>query len=192
MIKRSAAIVGVVLALGATAAVAIAIWPERAGEGGSTSTGQPPVGSAAGRAGGLDGGTQAGIPSVTAPDIGTAPLTVDARFALRPLAGPSPVRYRFKHPPLAGVLFDVRTGQGDHYPRDGGDPLNHREDCGGRDQARGDHHHDQQRDHVERDGADVAVGPGMRPGVDDDVQRRRRPAEDQTDDGRASGSNLAQ
>ena len=47
MIKRSAAIVGVVLALGATAAVAIAIWPERAGEGGSTSTGQPPVGSAA-------------------------------------------------------------------------------------------------------------------------------------------------
>ena len=111
MIKRSAAIVGVVLALGATAAVAIAIWPERAGEGGSTSTGQPPVGSAAGRAGGLDGGTQAGIPSVTAPDIGTAPLTVDARFALRPLAGPSPVRYRFKHPPLAGVLFDIRTGK---------------------------------------------------------------------------------
>ena len=34
----------------------------------------------------LGGGTQAGIPSVTAPDIGTAPLTVDARFALRPLA----------------------------------------------------------------------------------------------------------
>ena len=111
MIKRSAAIAGVVVALGATAAVAIAIWPERAGEGGSTSTGQPSVGSAAGRAGGLDGGTQAGIPSVTAPDIGTAPLTVDARFALRPLAGPSPVRYRFKHPPLAGVLFDVRTGK---------------------------------------------------------------------------------
>ena len=111
MIKRSAAIAGVVVALGATAAVAIAIWPERAGEGGSTSTGQPSVGSAAGRAGGLGGGAQAGIPSVTAPDIGTAPLTVDARFALRPLAGPSPVRYRFKHPPLAGVLFDVRTGK---------------------------------------------------------------------------------
>jgi D-alanyl-D-alanine carboxypeptidase len=94
MIKRIAAIVGVVLALGATAAVAIAIWPERAGQGRSTPTGQP-----------------AGIPSVTAPDIGTAPLTVDPRFAVRPLAGPSPVRYRFKHPPLAGLLFDVRTGK---------------------------------------------------------------------------------
>ena len=35
-----------------------------------------------------DGATQAGIPSVTAPDIGTAPLTVDARFALQPLTGP--------------------------------------------------------------------------------------------------------
>ena len=61
MIKRSAAIAGVVLALGATAAVAIAIWPERAGEGGSTSTGQPPVGSAAGRAGGLGGGAYLGV-----------------------------------------------------------------------------------------------------------------------------------
>jgi serine-type D-Ala-D-Ala carboxypeptidase (penicillin-binding protein 5/6) len=110
MIKRIVAVVGVVLALGATAAVAIAIWPERAGEGGSTSTGQPPVSSATGR-GGPEGAGQAGIPSVTAPDIGTAPLTVDTRFALRPLAGPSPVRYRFKHPPLAGVLFDVRTGK---------------------------------------------------------------------------------
>jgi D-alanyl-D-alanine carboxypeptidase (penicillin-binding protein 5/6) len=110
MIKRIAAIVGVVLALGATAAVAIAIWPERAGEGRSTSTGQPPVGSATGR-GGPEGAGQAGIPSVTAPDIGTAPLTVDPRFAVRPLAGPSPVRYRFKHPPLAGLLFDVRTGK---------------------------------------------------------------------------------
>ena len=48
MIKRSAAIVGIVLALGATIAVAIAIWPERAGEGGSASTGQPRVGSVGG------------------------------------------------------------------------------------------------------------------------------------------------
>jgi serine-type D-Ala-D-Ala carboxypeptidase (penicillin-binding protein 5/6) len=111
MIKRIAAAVGVLLAFGATAALAIAIWPERAGEGGSTSTGQPPVGSAKVRGGDAGGATQAGIPSVTAPDIGTAPLTVDTRFALRPLAGHSPVRYRFKHPPLAGVLFDVRTGK---------------------------------------------------------------------------------
>ena len=38
MIKRIAVIAGVLLLFGATAVVAVAIWPERAGETGSTST----------------------------------------------------------------------------------------------------------------------------------------------------------
>ena len=97
MIKRIAAVAGVLLLLGVAAAVAIAIWPERAGETGST-TDQPAVRpQAAGRN--------------HAADIGTAPLGVDTRFILRPLTGPAPVHYVFKHPPLAGVLFDVRTGK---------------------------------------------------------------------------------
>ena len=40
MTKRIAAIVGVLLVLGVTAGVAVAIWPERAGNEGSTSTNQ--------------------------------------------------------------------------------------------------------------------------------------------------------
>jgi serine-type D-Ala-D-Ala carboxypeptidase (penicillin-binding protein 5/6) len=112
MIKRIAAIAGLLLVLGATAAVAIAIWPERAGEGESTSTRQPRARSAPG--GALTdpgGGTQAAIPPVTPPDIGTAPLRVDTTFALRPVTGRPPVHYTFKHPPLAGVLFDVKSGK---------------------------------------------------------------------------------
>ena len=38
MTKRIAVIVGLLLAFGATGVVAVAIWPERAGETGSTST----------------------------------------------------------------------------------------------------------------------------------------------------------
>ena len=94
MTKRIAAIVAVVILFGATAAVAVAIWPERAGESGSTVARQPPT-----------------VPAVTMPDIGTAPPTEDARFALQPVTGRLPVRYRFKHPPLAGILFDVKSGR---------------------------------------------------------------------------------
>jgi D-alanyl-D-alanine carboxypeptidase (penicillin-binding protein 5/6) len=114
MIKRIAVIAGLLLAFGAAAAVAVAIWPERAGEGGSTSTRQPRT-VARSDAGGVrrrsHRATTVGVPDITAPDIGTLPLTVDTRFALRPVIGRLPVRYRFKHPPLAGVLFDVRSGR---------------------------------------------------------------------------------
>jgi serine-type D-Ala-D-Ala carboxypeptidase (penicillin-binding protein 5/6) len=94
MIKRIAIVVGLVVLFGATAAVAVAIWPERAGDQGSMETRPDPI-----------------IPAVTAPDIGTAPLAVSTRFALLPVTGPLPVHYRFKHPPLAGVLFDVKSGE---------------------------------------------------------------------------------
>ncbi len=111
MTKRIAAIVGVLLVLGATAVVAVAIWPERAGDEGATSTSQARMRPSGTGATDSDAASQVGIPSVTAPDIGTAPLTVDTRFALLPLTGRLPVHYTFKHPPLAGVLFDVKTGK---------------------------------------------------------------------------------
>ncbi len=98
MTKRIAIIVGVVILFGGTAAVAVAIWQDRGGGQGAAST-------SSGRARSVT------APSVTAPDIGTIALPAAARFALRPVTGPLPVSYRFKHPPLAGVLFDVKTGE---------------------------------------------------------------------------------
>jgi serine-type D-Ala-D-Ala carboxypeptidase (penicillin-binding protein 5/6) len=95
MIKRIAAVAGLVIVCGATAVVAIAIWPERAGESGSTST-------------------AISLPTPTspvAPSIGTSVSPAARRFALQPVTGPLPVHYRFKHPPAAGVLFDVKSGQ---------------------------------------------------------------------------------
>jgi serine-type D-Ala-D-Ala carboxypeptidase (penicillin-binding protein 5/6) len=95
--KRIAIVLGLVILFGGTAAVAVAIWPDRAGNGDSASTSE-------GRA------LSVAIPSVTAPDIGTVAIPA-TRFALRPVTGPLPVSYRFKHPPLAGILFDVKTGE---------------------------------------------------------------------------------
>jgi D-alanyl-D-alanine carboxypeptidase (penicillin-binding protein 5/6) len=93
MTKGIAAIVGLVLAFGATAVVAIAIWPERAGDGGST----PTTVSVAQR------------PTVTVPPDISRTITI-SHFALLPVTGPLPVHHRFKHPPIAGVLFDVKSG----------------------------------------------------------------------------------
>src|SRR6266542_837092 len=98
MTKRIAVIAGLVIVFGATAAVAVAIWPDRAGEEGATSTSEGQALSVA-------------VPSVTAPNIGTVAIPAATRFALRPLTGPLPVPYRFKHPPLAGILFDLKSGE---------------------------------------------------------------------------------
>ncbi len=98
MTKRIAIIAGVVILFGATAAVAVAIWPDRGGDQGATSTSG-------------DRARSVTAPSVTAPDIGTVEIPPAARFALRPVTGRLPVSYRFKHPPLAGVLFDVKSGE---------------------------------------------------------------------------------
>jgi serine-type D-Ala-D-Ala carboxypeptidase (penicillin-binding protein 5/6) len=97
MTKRFAVIAGVVILFGGTAAVAVAIWPDRAGEGESSRTSE-------------SGALPATVPSVTAPDIGTVAIPAATRFGLQPVTGPLPVSYRFKHPPLAGVLFDVKGG----------------------------------------------------------------------------------
>jgi serine-type D-Ala-D-Ala carboxypeptidase (penicillin-binding protein 5/6) len=108
MIKRVAAIAGVLLALGAAAAVAIAVWPDRAGESRTTSTSE---GQHASHAGEHRPGSELRAKVNGPTDIGTAPLPPYARFALQPVTGPLPVRYRFKHPPLAGMLFDLKSGE---------------------------------------------------------------------------------
>jgi serine-type D-Ala-D-Ala carboxypeptidase (penicillin-binding protein 5/6) len=96
MTKRIGVILGLLLVSGAIAVVAIAIWPERAGDTGSTST-------SAGRS------VTSRRPTVTVPPDITRTLAI-SRFALLPVTGPLPVHYRFKHPPVAGILFDVRSG----------------------------------------------------------------------------------
>src|SRR4051795_9657453 len=105
MIKKVAAIAGVLLALAATAVVAIAIWPERAGEGDSIST-------SAGRTAPVSTAVTSNPqtqPSVTVPSEISRTIAI-SRFGLQPVIGPLAVHYPFKHPPVAGVLFDVRSG----------------------------------------------------------------------------------
>ena len=111
MTRRIAAIAGVLLLIGATAVVAVAIWPERAGEGSS----RPKAGTStlADPGPGVDGarGRATTTPAVTAPDVSDIHRTIAiSRFALLPVTGPRPVHYRFKHPPAAGILFDVKSG----------------------------------------------------------------------------------
>jgi D-alanyl-D-alanine carboxypeptidase (penicillin-binding protein 5/6) len=108
MIKRIAVIAGLLLLFGATAVVAVAIWPERAGETGSTSTS---VSRAITSPNADAGGTRADArrPTVTVPPGISRTLAI-SHFALLPVTAPLPVHYRFKHPPVAGILFDVRSG----------------------------------------------------------------------------------
>ena len=104
MIRRTAGIVGLLLLCGALGVVAIAIWPESAGNGDTAKH--------AGRS-----ATEVTLPTVTA--VGVTPngemskvsRPGDKRFALQPVTGSLPVHYRFKHPPIAGILFDVKSGQ---------------------------------------------------------------------------------
>src|SRR3954454_15178482 len=105
MIRRIVAIVGVVLALGVAAVVAVAIWPERAGEGESSSTG----GERTFPASNAVPGNSRDRPTVTVPPDITRTIAI-SRFALLPVTSALPVHYRFKHPPVAGVLFDVKSG----------------------------------------------------------------------------------
>src|SRR3954454_9490610 len=109
MIRRIAVIGGVLLALGVTAVVAIAIWPERtsdedanpAREAGSLPVSTP---DSAGTTGAVQQAPAVTVP----PDI--ARTIAISRSGLLPVTGPLPVHYRFKHPPVAGILFDVKSG----------------------------------------------------------------------------------
>jgi D-alanyl-D-alanine carboxypeptidase (penicillin-binding protein 5/6) len=109
MIKRIAVIGGVLLALGVTAVVAIAIWPERTSDEDANparEAGTPPVSTA--DSAGTTGAVQQ-APAVTVPPDIARTIAI-SRFGLLPVTGPLPVHYRFKHPPVAGILFDVKSG----------------------------------------------------------------------------------
>jgi D-alanyl-D-alanine carboxypeptidase len=116
MIRRAAAILGLVLAVGTVAVIAIAIWPENAGNGDTQSVradsgaSASPRGGGAGVAVGPRGSMRRGGNRL-ASDLAQLARPDDARFALQPVTGPLPVHYRFKHPPVAGILFDVRSGE---------------------------------------------------------------------------------
>ncbi len=109
MIKRVLIIGGVILLFGVAGVVAIAIWPERAGDDGSASTteGNDVVFDDAGTE--RTQATSPEVPAVTVPPSITKTIAI-SRFALLPVTGPLPVHYRFKHPPVAGILFDVKSG----------------------------------------------------------------------------------
>ena len=111
MIKRVAAFLGLLLASGAVAVIAIAIWPESAGNG-DTQTRAHRAATAEGgaQADGIRGGSTSAAGGRLTSGISELARPGDARFALQPVSGPLPVHYRFKHPPIAGVLFDVKSG----------------------------------------------------------------------------------
>jgi D-alanyl-D-alanine carboxypeptidase (penicillin-binding protein 5/6) len=125
MSRRLLAIVGLLVAFGAIAAVALAMWPERAGDdeapaaqassNGSLSPGRPDQSA---------GGDAAASAAIAAPEpapgesggrghgVGPAAVTASAgEYALQPAAAPLPVRLRLKKPPASGVLFDVASGE---------------------------------------------------------------------------------
>jgi serine-type D-Ala-D-Ala carboxypeptidase (penicillin-binding protein 5/6) len=113
MTRRIAVIAGLVLAFGATAAVAIAIWPDRTSDSTPTRT-ETRVPAVAGGgtpevAGTAPAGPAAGLPAAPPVDPSVDPRL--ARFALQPVTGALPVHHSFKHPPAAGVLFDVNSGR---------------------------------------------------------------------------------
>jgi serine-type D-Ala-D-Ala carboxypeptidase (penicillin-binding protein 5/6) len=115
MIKRIAAILGLLLALGVVAVIGISIWPEKAGNGDTRSTtGNRVLSSAGGQTTNSVRGASK-LPQHPATglttDLAKMQRPNDARFALQPVTGPLPVHYRFKHPPVAGILFDVQSGQ---------------------------------------------------------------------------------
>jgi serine-type D-Ala-D-Ala carboxypeptidase (penicillin-binding protein 5/6) len=116
MIRRIAAILGVLLAAGAAAVIVIAIWPE------STGNGDTQPASSHGRPADTNGAAANGAPLASgsrekrgarrlASEVARLERPDDARFALQPVTGPLPVHYRFKHPPVAGILFDVKSGE---------------------------------------------------------------------------------
>jgi len=128
MSRRLLAIVALPVALGATAAVALAMWPDRDGgdDGRGATTASSDPGSAADtdlpagggtdtRGAGTLGGPEpdpepqgiGGGGGPSAAELGAAP----GEFALQSPSAPLPVRVRMKKPPAAGVLFDVDSGE---------------------------------------------------------------------------------
>ncbi len=112
MIRRLLAILGLLLVLGLAAVIVVAIWPESAGNG-DTQPARTHSNSGGAKVNGPLGalGSTAKPEGRLASEMARLERPGDDRFALRPVTGPLPVHYRFKHPPVAGILFDVKTGE---------------------------------------------------------------------------------
>ncbi|MGH2956821.1 MAG: D-alanyl-D-alanine carboxypeptidase family protein [Solirubrobacterales bacterium] len=100
MSKRLLAIVAVVLAFASTAAVAVALWPNRDASEGSTEV----------AAASADPAAAVEDPAPT-PRPAPQPVASGSQFELGELPAEPPVRPRLKRPPAAGVLFDVDSGE---------------------------------------------------------------------------------
>jgi D-alanyl-D-alanine carboxypeptidase (penicillin-binding protein 5/6) len=122
MTRRIVAIAALLVAFGATAAVAVAIWPERSGDEGGGTAGAPSTYTTADQGAAADGirgnsgpgsGTPGGAPTAAKgqPLIPPVEVSPDPRYALQPAAAVLPVEPRLKHPPAAGILFDVDSGE---------------------------------------------------------------------------------
>jgi D-alanyl-D-alanine carboxypeptidase len=102
MTKRVAAIAGVLVTFGLTAAAAVALWPthgDRDTSGDATPAPAPVIDSAS-----------TGVTGVEEP-VGGADLSPSGEFAVQPARSPLPVQIDIKQPPAAGLLFDVDSGE---------------------------------------------------------------------------------
>ena len=128
MSRRVLAIVALLVASAATAAVALAMWPDREG-GDQTRAASSGSSDAGGRASAdpAAGGVPDSRSAESLPAPGLAPeadaagdsaasseaelTAAPGEFALQAVTPPLPVRVRMKKPPAAGVLFDVDSGE---------------------------------------------------------------------------------
>jgi D-alanyl-D-alanine carboxypeptidase (penicillin-binding protein 5/6) len=113
MSRRLLAIAGLLLLFTGTAAAILLLWPRE--DDGSTEAATPVSEVVAGEAGD-DGLAEAlGRAADGAPANGMAEPSADpdqvAAYAVSPAGPPYPVRPRLEHPPSAGLLFDVDTGE---------------------------------------------------------------------------------
>jgi D-alanyl-D-alanine carboxypeptidase (penicillin-binding protein 5/6) len=119
MTKRIVAIGALLVVFGATAAVAIVIWPngsgDNASEAHSTFTTEDRGAVADGVRGNAKPGSgvlgEAPTPAKGRPLIPPVEVSPDPRYALQPAAPVLPVQARLKHPPAAGILFDLDSGE---------------------------------------------------------------------------------
>jgi D-alanyl-D-alanine carboxypeptidase len=118
MSKRSVAVAAVALSFLVTAAVAVALWPDRdaADEAPDNTVEQVSAASAPELEEETESGTTTDAldeaPPGAVETAGAAvPLEADTQFSLQPIPETPPVQVRLKRPPSTGVLFDVDSGE---------------------------------------------------------------------------------
>lgn len=108
MTRRLAAIAGVVVAFGLTAAVAVALWP---GQGDEDTSGDTPGGAPVSSGASLESTAVDGPGPEVDRIVEPVPAAGGGEFAVAPATAPLPVEIRIKDPPAAGLLFDVDSGE---------------------------------------------------------------------------------